>query len=256
MDARMPPSFEATEMWVPSEPVPAPVPEGWGPEGQYSVDAAQTFVVALLASLRTVEMLRSEVRDRRLRADGSVVVIGFCAGGKSTTVADRQPFYWFVDSFMGVTGTTNLWLWEWAGSRVGKGYMFPQYTLPNKAQHVGAPWKRACKDDWVVAGTWNRLLGLPPIGLSDGDRLAARSTPYSTRSCMPSLARALSHMVPGLSVLDRTRLGRWSLKQQTTEVFLSLVEAATVSAQTAVAAAGSVASRSRSGSAMAERQAR
>ena len=73
MDARMPPSFEATEMWVPSEPVPAPVPEGWGPEGQYSVDAAQTFVVALLASLRTVEMLRSEVRDRRLRADGSEV---------------------------------------------------------------------------------------------------------------------------------------------------------------------------------------
>ena len=121
MDARMPPLLEATDMWVPSDPVPAPVPEGWGPEGRHSVDAAQTFVVALLASLRTVEMMRSEIRDRRLRADGSVVVIGFCAGGKSTTAADRQPFFWYVDSFMGVTSTTNLWLWDWAGSCVGKG---------------------------------------------------------------------------------------------------------------------------------------
>ena len=59
--------------------------------------------------------------------------------------------------------------------------------------------------------------------------------------------------MPGLSVLDRTRLGRWSLKQQTTEVLLSLVEAATVSAQTAVAAVGSVATQSRQASAMSER---
>ena len=59
--------------------------------------------------------------------------------------------------------------------------------------------------------------------------------------------------MPGLSVLDRTRLGRWSLKQQTTEVLLSLVEAATVSAQTAVAAVGSVATRSHQASAMSER---
>ena len=210
LDARMPPSAEAASMWVPADPVPAPVLEGWGPEGQHSVDAAQTFVVALLASLRTVEMMRSEIRDRRLRANGSVIIIGFCAGGKSTTAADRQPFFWYVDSFMGVTGTTNLWLWDWAGSRVNTGYMFPTYTLPHKAKHVGAPWKRACKDDWVVAGTWNRLLGLSPISLSNRGRLAARSTPYSTQSCMPSLARALNPTMPGLSVLDRTRLGRWS----------------------------------------------
>ena len=133
------------------------------------------------------------------------------------------------------------------------GYMFPTYTLPHKAKHAGAPWKWACKDDWVVARTWSRLPGLPLIGLSDGDRLAARLTPYSTRSCIPSLARALSRTMPGLSVLGRTRLGQWSLKQQTAEVLLSLVEAATVSAQTAAAAVGSVATRSRQSSAMSER---
>ena len=199
------------------------------------------------------EMLRSEIKDRRLCADGSVVVTGFCAGGKSTTAADRQPFFWYVDSHMGVTGTTNLWLWDWAGTRLGLGWMFPQYTLSPRDKHVGAPWLRACQHDWVVAATWNRLLSLPPIELSDEHRLVARSTAYSIRSCMPSLARALSYSMPGLSVLDRTRLGRWSLKQQTTEVLLSLVEASTVSAQTAVAAVGSVATRSHQASAMSER---
>ena len=129
LDARMPPSAEGTSQWVPDDPVPAPMLDGWEPDGQHSADAAQTFVVALLASLRTKEMLRSEIKDRRLRADGSVVVTGFCAGGKSTTAADRQPFFWYVDSYMEVTGTTNLWLWDWAGTRLNTGWMFPQYTL-------------------------------------------------------------------------------------------------------------------------------
>ena len=118
-------------------------------------------------------MVRSEIKDRQLRADGSVVVIGFCAGGKSTTAADRQPFFWYVDSFMGVASTTSLWLWGWAGSRVGSGYMFPEYTLPHRVKHDRALWKRACKDDWVVAGTRNRLLSLPLIGLSNRDRQVA-----------------------------------------------------------------------------------
>ena len=64
-------------MWVPADPVLALVLEGWGPEGQHSADAAQTFVVALRASLWTVEMMRWEIRDWRLRADGSVIIIGF-----------------------------------------------------------------------------------------------------------------------------------------------------------------------------------
>ena len=65
LDARMPPSAEATDMWVLSDPVPTPVLDGWGPEGQHSADAAQTFVVGLLASLRTVEMMRSEIKGVR-----------------------------------------------------------------------------------------------------------------------------------------------------------------------------------------------
>ena len=59
LDAQMPPSAEATNMWVPGNPVPALVLKGWGPEGQHSADAAPTFMVGLLASLRMVEVMRS-----------------------------------------------------------------------------------------------------------------------------------------------------------------------------------------------------
>ena len=113
--ARLPPLARATLYWVPPDPVPAPIIEGWGPNCEHTVDAAQTFVVCLLASLRTVEMRRSHVHEVRRRNDGSTVAVGFCAGGKSPKgLADRQPFYWFVDSNMGVNGTTNLWLHIWA----------------------------------------------------------------------------------------------------------------------------------------------
>ena len=128
--ARLPPPAHATPHWVPAEPVPAPLIEGWGPEFEHTVDAAQTFVVCLLASLRTVEMRRSQVHSVRRRDNGSTVVVGFCAGGKSPKgLSDRQPFYWFVDSNMGVNGTTNLWLHIWAKKRLKKGWIFPDYSL-------------------------------------------------------------------------------------------------------------------------------
>ena len=139
---------------------------------------------------------------------------------------DRQPFYWFVDSNMGVNGTTNLRLHIWAKKRLKKGWIFPDYTLKPKQRHAGALWQRPAKDYWLIARVWNTLLSLELIGLSEHSRTAARSTPYSTRSCMPSLARAMSHRMPGMTVLDRTRLGRWSMKQQGAEVLASLVELA------------------------------
>ena len=117
--------------------------EGWGAHCEHTVDAAQTFVVCLLASLQTVEMQRSHVHDIQVRDDGSTVVVGFCARGKSPKgLADRQPFYWFVDSNMGVNGTAGLWLHAWAKKRLGQGWMFLEYTLKAWPDHVGAPWQR------------------------------------------------------------------------------------------------------------------
>ena len=119
--ARLPPLAHATPHWIPPKLVPAPLIEGWGPEFEHTVDAAQTFVVCLLASLRTVKMRQSQVHDVQQRENGSTVVVSFRAGGKSPKgLSDRQPFYWFVDSNMGVNSTTNLWLHIWAkkyGSR-------------------------------------------------------------------------------------------------------------------------------------------
>ena len=185
--ARLPPLARATIHWVPPDPMPAPMIEGWGAHCEHTVDAAQTFVVCLLASLRTVEMKRSHVQDLRLRDDSSTAVVGFCAGGKSPKgLADRQPFYWFVDSNMGVNGTTNLWLYAWATKRLGKGWIFPDYTLKPKQEHACAPWQRTAKEYWLIAGVWNKLLSLVPICLSEQDRTAARSTPYCTshnRAC-------------------------------------------------------------------------
>ena len=51
LDARMPPSAEATSMRVPADPVPAPVLEGWGPGGQHSVDAAHADLCGGTAGL-------------------------------------------------------------------------------------------------------------------------------------------------------------------------------------------------------------
>ena len=64
---------------------------GWPPNDSaesansvaWDCDAAQTVVVGILASLRTKELLRSHVVAVRIRADESVVVTGFCAGGKA-----------------------------------------------------------------------------------------------------------------------------------------------------------------------------
>ena len=121
------------------------------------------------------------MHDLRQRDDGSTVVVGFCAGGKSLKgLADRQPFYWFVDSNMGVNGTTNLWLYAWAKKRLGKGWLFPEYTLKPRQEHVCALWQRPAKEYWLIDGVWNKLLSLEPICLSEQDRTAARSTPYST----------------------------------------------------------------------------
>ena len=120
---------------------PAPVPEGWGYEDRWDCDAAQTVVVGILASLRTVELLRSKVIAVRVRADGSVVVTGFCDGGKSGRRADIQPFVWFVDSHMGVTGTTHMWLESWAVSRLDKRWVYPEYRWSGKRAklRIGAP---------------------------------------------------------------------------------------------------------------------
>ena len=87
---------------------PAPGLEGWEHEDRWDCDAAQTVVVGILASLRTKELLRSQVVAVRTRDDGSVVVTGFCDGGKAGRRADMKPFMWFVDSHMGVTGTTHM----------------------------------------------------------------------------------------------------------------------------------------------------
>ena len=56
--ARLLPLAQATPHWVPQgpDPVPTPLIEGWGPNCKHTVDAAQTFAVCLLASLRTVEI--------------------------------------------------------------------------------------------------------------------------------------------------------------------------------------------------------
>lgn len=181
--ARLPPLAQATPHWMPPDRVPAPTIKGWGAHSEYTVDAAQTFVVCLLASLRTVEMKRSHVHDLQQRVDGSAVVVGFCAGGKSPKgQADRQPSFWFVDSNMGVNDTTNLWLHGWANQRLGKRWIFPDYSLPVRQRDAGAPWQwpATASERWLIAGVWNRLLSLEPIGLSEQDRVAARSTPYST----------------------------------------------------------------------------
>ena len=102
------------KLQYPSTREPAPELEGWGHDDRWDCDAAQTVVVGILASLRTKELLRSHVVAVRIRADGSVVVTGFCAGGKAGRRVDSKPFMWFVDSHMGVTGTTHMWLESWA----------------------------------------------------------------------------------------------------------------------------------------------
>ena len=91
----------------------------------------------------------------------SIVVVGYCAGGKSPKgQADRQPFFWYVDSSMGVNGTTNLWLWHWAEQRLGKQWIFPEYTLRVQSKGAGAPWQRPGIECWLITGVWNRLLSL------------------------------------------------------------------------------------------------
>ena len=69
---------------------------------------------------------------------------------------------------------------------------------------------------------------------------------------MLSLAQAMSHCMPGMTVLDSTRLGRWSMKQQGAEVLASLVESATTVSHSAVAAVRSLPSRSRGPTTMPE----
>ena len=185
-------------------------------------------------------MQRSHVQDLQQREDGSTVVVSFCAGGKSLKgLADRQPFYWFVDSNMGVNGTTNPWLYAWAKKRLSKGWIFPEYTLRPKQEHVCALWNQPAKQYWLIAGVWNKLLSLEPIRLSEQDRTSAQSTLYSTQSCMLSLAHAMSHHMLGMTVLDRTRLGQWLMKQQGAEVLASLVKLATSVSSSAVSAVSS-----------------
>ena len=126
-----------------------------GPHSGHSVDAAQTFVVCLLASLRTVELRRSHVHALRRRDDGSTAVVGFCAGGKSPKgQADWQPFFWYVDSNMGVTGTASLWLYDWAKQRLGKQWIFPEYSLPARQKDAGAPWNRPGTEYWLDTTSW------------------------------------------------------------------------------------------------------
>ena len=76
--ARPPPPAQATLQWVPPDPVPALMIEGWGAHCEHTVNAAQTFVVCLLTSLQMVEMKRSHVQDLQLRDDGSTAVVEFC----------------------------------------------------------------------------------------------------------------------------------------------------------------------------------
>ena len=58
--------------------------------------------------------------------------------------------------------------------------------------------------------------------------------------------------MPGMTVLDRTRLGRWSMKQQGAEVLASLVESATTVSSSALTAVRALPSRSRGPTTMPE----
>ena len=58
--------------------------------------------------------------------------------------------------------------------------------------------------------------------------------------------------MPGMTVLDRTRLGRWSMKQQGAEVLASLVESASTVSSSAASAVRAMPSRSRSPTTMPE----
>ena len=56
---RLPPAY--AKFTYPSVPVPAPELDGWNDDHRWDCDAAQTVVVSILASLRTVELLRSKI---------------------------------------------------------------------------------------------------------------------------------------------------------------------------------------------------
>ena len=69
---------------------------------------------------------------------------------------------------------------------------------------------------------------------------------------MLSLACAMSHQMPGMTVLDCTRLGWWSMKQQGAEVLASLVELASTVSSSALMAVRALPSRSRGPTTMPE----
>ena len=214
--------------------------KGWEHEDRWDCDAAQTVVVGILASLRTKELLRSKIIAIRTRADGSVVVTGFCDGGKSGRRADMKPFVWLVDSHMGVTGTAHMWLKSWALSRLDKDWVYPEYSWSGKKSRVriGSPWWTQCADHVMATDVWNRLLRLEPVGLSAEDRAAARSSPHSVWGCMAALARTLRAKLPHITILDQNRLGWWSANQLHSEAMLLAIGARECGSVTAAAIAG------------------
>lgn len=219
---------------------PAPVLEGWEYEDRWDCDAAQTVVIGILASLCTKELLRSKIVAVRTRADGSVVVTGFCDRGKAGRWADMKPFVWFVDSHMGVTSTTHMWLESWALSRLDKDWVCPEYSWSGKKSRIriGSPWWTQCADHVMATEVWNRFLRLKPVGLSAENRAAARSTPHSVQGCMAALARTLRAKLPHITILDRNRLGQWSANQLHSEAMLFAIGARECGSVTAAAIAG------------------
>ena len=231
---------EYDKLVYPSTRGPAPILDGWGHDDRWDSDAAQTVVVGILASLRTKELLRSKVVAVRTRANGSVVVTGFCDGGKAGRRSDMKPFVWFVDGHMGVTGTTHMWLESWAVSRLDKNWVYPEYSIKGKrsSARIGAPWWTQCATHVQATAVWDRLLGLEPVGLLAENRAAARSTPHSVRGCMAALARTLRAKLPHITILDRNRLGRWSANQLHSEAMLLAIGARECGSATAAAIAG------------------
>jgi hypothetical protein len=193
-------------------------------------DYAAGFAACGITSLRTEEMLRSQVKGISEEAGGEALVL-HCAGGKTSSKADMRPFDAALP--LGVTGflggPTGAALLAFAKRHLALPFVFRRITRHASGPRWYASVEAARPDD--VSHMFYHILAR--CGLEETVARSFNTRPYGFRHLLPDITRRA-----GWRLEDRMELGRWSVEVLKAIVMAAAAEHGTRQTRGKVAGAG------------------